>query len=269
MKRQFDMSGRRLGAVLLCASVRSACSPFHLALCAASWSAAMLVPGAGPAGHQAVLRGGGAGGVEVRHPVRSLRHPHHHPGVPPAQAQQRRRASLPGKLIAGRTAAVVSAGLTRVCSPDQPICLDVWQLSLPSAKQRPIPIASLHGRLHQVVHLSSLLVRAGGEGVGRGGPCRPSSSATPSEKWTGSRRRCDRTTSRCRPCTATCPRRSATPSWANSGAPRGRPTPPPPVQAASASQEMHTIGGESFCLQICYLPAPLRCCRGRAAGSMV
>lgn len=50
---------------------------------------------------------------------------------------------------------------------------------------------------------------------------RPSFSATPSGKYSGSLRRCVSTISQCHACTVTCPRKRETPSWPSSGRARG------------------------------------------------
>ena len=168
VKRYVDLSGRRLCVVLVSASVRPACVQFL--------SRYLLHAGrlqcrlhAGPAGHQAVLRGGGAGGVEVRHPVRSLRHPHHHPGAAPAHAEQRRHEQPPVKLITDRVAAVIPARLMRVCAPRQGNGQAPSPASVDAINTR---CTFRHSSFEQGIEAS-------------GHPCRPSSSATPSERWTG------------------------------------------------------------------------------------
>ena len=118
-----------------------------------------LNPGDGArAGHQAVLRGGGEGGVEVRHAVRPVRHAHHHPGrhllqyppqgAPPALAAAPPKSPQPKEHACDITQAAI------FCTTRRTARRPPWLLC------RPAPCAG-----------SSSITRAA-VGVGRGWPKR-------------------------------------------------------------------------------------------------
>jgi len=103
-------------------------------------------------GHQAVLRRGRAGGVEVRHALRPVRHPHHHAGASPPTppSPHAPRATFPARPTSSREAALSRCG-TASPSPRGPGCAGGHLLQHEEEGRLAHPQDEA-GKLHRLLH---------------------------------------------------------------------------------------------------------------------